>query len=159
MRHGSASNETSLYKDIDRPLSNSGIQEAIKAAKSIASKNPKPGRILCSNAARTKKTAEIIIHENNWELASLESDPELYLASSTSLIYKISRLSISTEHLMVVSNNPGLTDLVKYLLPHLIISMSTCSFLTVQFTKKIIDLNLEFEIKHYAYNITTDHKW
>ena len=41
MRHGSASNETSLYKDIDRPLSNSGIQEAIKAAKSIASKNPK----------------------------------------------------------------------------------------------------------------------
>jgi phosphohistidine phosphatase SixA len=57
MRHGSASNETSLYKDIDRPLSNSGIQEAIKAAKSIASKNPKPGRILCSNAARTKKNS------------------------------------------------------------------------------------------------------
>ena len=113
MRHASASNETSLYRDIDRPLSRNGIEEAITTAKSIGSRNPKPSKIVSSSATRTEQTAEIIINENNWKSVVLESEPELYLASCNSLINKINQLSVTLEHIMVVSHNPGLSDLVE----------------------------------------------
>jgi len=156
MRHASASNETSLYRDIDRPLSRNGIEEAITTAKSIGSRNPKPSKIVSSSATRTEQTAEIIINENNWKSVVLESEPELYLASCNSLINKINQLSVTLEHIMVVSHNPGLSDLVEYLLPHLKITMPTCSYLTVQFSTGVTDLNFEFEIKDYSYSENTD---
>jgi len=150
LRHGEAFYEDSSISDWNRPLSDYGETEAQKIAQYIGKIQPKPDKILSSNANRTISTAKILLIENNWNQNILEEKEEMYLASLETLLTVISKQSRSLEHLVVIGHNPGLSDLCNHLIEESRY-LPTCGCFSIKFNSSNWDLQPEIKILDLAH--------
>ena len=112
-RHAIALPQHASGRDFDRELSMEGRKEAARGARWLATTCPKLPRIVASPARRTRETLEGLL--GDWVGSPVvEWDAVLYLADLPALLELI---EAEEGDLMLVGHNPGLEDLLAFLLP------------------------------------------
>ncbi len=112
MRHAK-SDWTIGTSDLERPLNRRGERAADEMAEWILDEQLCPDLIICSPAARTRATATAVAVACGADPATIEFDPDLYLAGAFAWMQTLTR-QIATR-ILICGHNPGLDDLVENL--------------------------------------------
>lgn len=100
-------------KDIDRCLTEKGMNDAGKIATTLNNLKILPQLIIISNSTRTQQTSTIIIENIQSNKVELLLNENLYNASASKLINEIEKITNPCDCVMIVAHNPGITDLVN----------------------------------------------
>ena len=130
LRHAKSSWKDASLRDFDRPLKGRGRDAAKQIAKRLASEKPQPVLVVCSPAARTRETADIVLKH-----AGLKVDvnfvQRIYEASLRDLLHVVSEIPDDREVMLMIGHNPGFEELVAYLSgEHL--HMPTCALAKIR---------------------------
>jgi phosphohistidine phosphatase len=112
LRHAKAVPSESGIEDFDRTLMLSGMQDAGAMARYLHKSDYRADLILCSTAARTAQTGELVVQQLECEI---EYRNNLYLAEPSKLLAAIRGAPAAVSDLMMVGHNPGLEALAALL--------------------------------------------
>jgi phosphohistidine phosphatase len=115
MRHGDAHWKDPGLPDIERPLSRRGNAAAEAMGRRLLELELVPDLLLMSPAKRTLQTAEIVARELSMPQRLLRREDALYLASAADILKVVQGTGPRVEHLMVVTHNPGVSELIQQL--------------------------------------------
>jgi phosphohistidine phosphatase len=114
LRHAKAVPMAPDLEDHDRVLAERGRNDAARMGQFLRDENLVPDMVLCSSAARTRQTVEVMLAL--WGTAPpLRELPELYLARWLTIINLVRQLREAADTLMVVGHNPGLEECARIL--------------------------------------------
>lgn len=111
VRHASPTSQSISGKDADRSLSIKGYQESALLSAFLEA-HVEPCEVWCSSAVRTCET--LLEISRKWQPLKTTYLPQLYLASREILLREIWHSS-SSENLMILGHNFGLSQLLSYL--------------------------------------------
>ena len=117
MRHAKSDWTDSNNSDFERPINDRGERSAIAIGQWLTDNDHIPQYIISSAAVRAKQTTEIMtatFAEATPEQIIYEQD--LYLADVKTLLRFIQTYKTALSSLMIVAHNPGMEELVEYLL-------------------------------------------
>ena len=129
LRHAKTNPYSPTGLDFDRELLPEGYRQITELKNFLKEQPIDPKIILCSSAMRTRQTlAEL---RDLWHEAQVQFIDELYLASKQEIL-KLICAQNSSEEILVVGHNEGLSDLVMNLAhpPH---ALKTCGFISMEF--------------------------
>jgi phosphohistidine phosphatase len=136
IRHAKSSWDNPDLQDNERPLNKRGLEDAPLMANVLRTHNFNLDKIFSSSALRAKMTTEIFAKELKIPESMIEYTDELYNASRREILNFIKRLDNKYKSIAIVGHNPGLTDLVHFLLYDFDYELPTCAVVG-------IDLDLE----------------
>ena len=136
IRHAKSSWDNPDLQDNERPLNKRGLEDAPLMANVLRTHNFSLDKIFSSSALRAKMTTEIFAKELKIPESMIEYTDELYNASRREILNFIKRLDDKYQSIAIVGHNPGLTDLVHFLLYDFDYELPTCAVVG-------IDLDLE----------------
>jgi len=116
VRHAKSSWREIGLADIDRPLKESGVLDAIKIGNWLADRDIMPELIFASNANRALHTATIFARSLKLPLDKLKIRKELYGTTKESILHFTANFENSFSSLMFVAHDPTLTNLVNHYL-------------------------------------------
>ena len=96
--------------DHARPLSNRGQKDAPRMGKYMRAQKWEPALVLCSNAARTRETWELVAPELKTE-PKVRFEKALYLAAWPALLSIVQNVPAATPSLLLIGHNPGIEQL------------------------------------------------
>ena len=105
LRHAKAQPADGSVEDFDRTLMLSGMQDGAAMARYLRRTGYAVETILCSVAARTTQTAELVLHELTAVILYRDA---LYLADPATILAAVRAMPATVSSLMVVGHNPGL---------------------------------------------------
>ena len=111
MRHGHAEDSAD---DFARELSPAGRAAATRTGRALEEAGFAPDRILTSSARRALVTAELVARACGHR-GAVVGDRALYLASPSQYLAALHRLRASTDNVLLVGHNPGLSELAREL--------------------------------------------
>ena len=114
-RHGKAVSETAA-DDFTRSITDKGKRGCQRMGVWLWQKNIRPDYILCSPAERAHVSAQKLCKAMGMDAASIVTDRRLYNANLKSLLTVLAECPRNRQRIMLVGHNPGLTDLLLYLL-------------------------------------------
>jgi phosphohistidine phosphatase len=114
LRHAKSSWEDRTLPDHGRPLAPRGRRDARRIAKHLARLEIKPELILCSTAARTRETLDLI-RPPFGAATEVRFEEELYAASSDELLERIRLVPETVASVMLIGHNPGMQRLALVL--------------------------------------------
>jgi phosphohistidine phosphatase len=110
LRHAKAGDSVSGMKDHERPLTESGVEQATAVGEALRSRRAKIDQALCSSATRTRQT---------WEALSLnapvEFSDDIYNAGSDSLLEQVRLLDEQIGTSLIIGHGPGVPALAVQL--------------------------------------------
>ncbi|WP_230880749.1 MULTISPECIES: histidine phosphatase family protein [Planomonospora] len=109
LRHAKAAHRPGLA-DWERPLTERGEHDARRVGEVLAELGLRPDLVLCSPAARTRRTAELALPG-----ASVEFERDVYEAYADDLLALLRRTGPDVGTLLLVGHNPGVHELVMEL--------------------------------------------
>jgi phosphohistidine phosphatase len=112
IRHAKATHETG-YVDFERPLKQSGMQDALFMANVLQKRSMIPEIIVTSPALRTLSTAQIFAE--HLRLPAADTDQKIYEASEQTLVKVINNLPNEHDFIGLVGHNPGISQILHYL--------------------------------------------
>jgi len=112
LRHAKSSWDEPDLEDRERPLAARGRRDAAALGARLRRRGPKPDRVLCSPAARTRETLALLDLPAKTPVVF---DAALYLASGRTLLARIRRLPTRARSVLVVAHDPGLDQLAQLL--------------------------------------------
>lgn len=112
LRHAKAQPADGSTEDFDRTLLLSGMQDAAAMASYLHRGDHRLDLILCSAAARTTQTAELVLQQMPSEV---EYRDTLYLAEAPKLVAAVRAAPAQVTNLMLVGHNPGLEHVATLL--------------------------------------------
>ena len=139
VRHGKSSWNNTQLRDFDRQLTKRGVIDSEEISKFIYAKEGRPGLILSSSASRAYETARLIAKHTN-SIEQLTKDKKLYLAWIDQLLNIIYKTSDDVDKVILVGNNPGLTELINHLgvrLDNLPTASAACFYFDAKSWKEI----------------------
>ena len=113
LRHAKSSREEPGLADYERPLAPRGAKAARTLAKVMAARRLLPALALCSAAARTRATWELMAPTLGDVPTQYESG--LYLASAADLLHRLRQVPAVTTSVLMIGHNPGLHELALML--------------------------------------------
>nr|WP_228025251.1 histidine phosphatase family protein [cf. Phormidesmis sp. LEGE 11477] len=113
IRHAKSSHDDSYLSDIDRPLSQRGLQACQRMAVPIARAGCPFDPVFCSPALRAQSTIEQISYalperQINWQI-----DDALYTFEFQDLLRWCRALDNAMNEVVIVGHNPAMTDFVN----------------------------------------------
>jgi len=114
LRHAKAVSADTGARDSDRVLDARGRDGARAIARWIVRTGLQPDLVLCSTAARTRETLDLIVDAFP-RRPDIRFEGELYLASADRLMARLRGVAAETQRLMMVGHNPGLHELAQSL--------------------------------------------
>lgn len=114
MRHA-RSDWHSHTADIERPLNDRGVQDAVRMGIYLNETGLVPDRMIVSAARRTQQTAELLLQNIPVPESKITVDRQLYLADSETLCEAIELYASEEQRLLILAHNPGMDYLVSYL--------------------------------------------
>ena len=130
IRHATADTPAQV-SDHQRPLSAKGLAQVKRARSDLHMRANKAEHIYCSDAVRTRQTAEQL-HRQLGYAATLDYRSELYLASQDTLLACVNATPNQFQHVAVIAHNPGLSELCSQLTGQYGMRLSTCAIVTLQ---------------------------
>jgi phosphohistidine phosphatase len=100
--------------DRDRPLAKRGRRDAPRIGRWLHDRGYQPDVVICSAAARTRQTWELVAPELDGSPA-VRFEPRAYAASALTLRYLIQELPGRYRAALLVAHNPGLSELAASL--------------------------------------------
>lgn len=117
MRHAKSDWSGPGISDFDRPINKRGQKNAKRVGQWMMENDLIPQQIVSSPALRAKQTTEFLAEAFTECIpAKIQFDEDLYLASVDTLIESIQLYKNNLNSLMLVAHNPGLEQLVDFLL-------------------------------------------
>lgn len=117
LRHAKSSWDDNGLDDFERPLSSRGRKAARAVAKYLQQHKIRPALVLCSAAARTRATYDLIEPGLAGVPASIEAG--LYEADRGDLLARLHQLDNHLGSVLLIGHNPGLERLAVFLAgPH-----------------------------------------
>jgi phosphohistidine phosphatase len=113
LRHAKAETQGS-GDDRSRKLAEAGRKDAKAIAAAMAEARIAPELVLCSSAARTRQTLEIVLPALK-PAPQIVYEDELYLADAKHLLARLRHVPKATRTVMLVGHNPGLVELAVLL--------------------------------------------
>ena len=136
VRHAKSDWGNEFLKDIDRPLSERGYQDAYIMSQWYGGNRQPPDLLVASPATRAFNTALIFLREMNLPLKTLHVEDHIYESNANALLKVIKEQDKSAERIMIFGHNPGFTDLANQLSDDLFFeNVPTCGI--VSFTLDI----------------------
>ena len=114
LRHAKSSWKDASMPDFDRPLKGRGRDAAEQIGKRLGSEKTQPTLVVCSPAARTRETAEIVLKHSNLK-ADVTFEQRIYEASLRDLLHVVSDIPGDKEVVIMIGHNPGFEELLAYL--------------------------------------------
>src|SRR5690554_2539227 len=115
LRHGEAEKKSSTGKDFDKSLTEKGKEQVERVKRRLMkTADDVDFSVYCSTAQRTKETWQIlapVVSVNDIQFLD-----ELYLADHNHLLNFLWNVNPSTEDVLLIGHNNGLSDLVSYFL-------------------------------------------
>jgi phosphohistidine phosphatase len=115
MRHAKSDWHSTSQTDFDRPLNNRGSEDAVRVGQWLATQSLKPQVLLASPAQRARQTVQAVAGILGIKDHEVKFEPELYLASQSTLVNVLRVVADSTESILLVAHNPGMDELVEWL--------------------------------------------
>jgi len=115
VRHGKACSLDAFEKDIDRVLTQRGVNDGYRVSYNIKEAGIQPDLFLTSPAARASHSAMIFARAMNIRAESIRVIDSLYHGSASSIINTLTKLPEDIKTVAVFSHNPGITDLAERL--------------------------------------------
>jgi len=131
VRHAKSSWKDSGLSDRERPLNKRGKHDAPVMGQRVAAAGIRPSQIISSPAVRAWTTARVFAKELGYPVEFLQREDGLYLASLDNLLDVVATQDNGFNNLMLFGHNPGLTDLVNYLVPGLTNNLPTAGVVSV----------------------------
>jgi phosphohistidine phosphatase len=135
IRHAQSRNVEPGEKDLDRELTDSGIQDASRLARYMYLEEIIPEIICTSHAVRAKDTAQLFAEQLKLDHSEIIIDEELYEASVRTLLSFITTLDSSLSSVMIIGHNPSLTHLCEHLSKDIIGFLPPASMVHLSFDK------------------------
>ncbi len=114
MRHAK-SDWHSHMADIDRPLNERGMQDAVRLGAYLNKAGLVPERMIISSARRTQQTAELMLQNMSVPEDNIVIDRQLYLADAETMCDIIELYASEGQRLLILAHNPGMDYLVAHL--------------------------------------------
>ena len=109
-RHAKSSWDDPGVKDFDRPLAPRGEEAAPRMGAFMAEHDIQPELILCSPAARTRRTLDLVLpHLNGGPTVIYEES--FYLAPTSQLLARVRKIEAKVRHVMIIGHDPGMHGL------------------------------------------------
>lgn len=108
MRH--AKQSALAARDHDRPLTDTGRDDARRVGVRLAGIGPIPELVLSSTALRCRETCQAL-STGLGEALEVDFEPRLYNASSRGLLNAITGVDDAIERLLLLAHNPGISML------------------------------------------------
>ncbi len=115
VRHAQSRNVEPGHKDLDRELTDSGIQDASRLGRYMYMEELIPQLILTSHATRARDTAQLFSEQLKMDQSEVKIDEDLYEASVRTLLNKIHELDKRIKKVMVIGHNPSVSHLCEHL--------------------------------------------
>lgn len=115
LRHAKSDWSTDTPTDFERPLNKRGMRNASEMGQWMATQGIIPDVVICSTAQRARQTITRVCTAMGIDESNIEYNSELYLASLDELLSAIRSLPEQIESVMLVGHNPGLEELLIYL--------------------------------------------
>lgn len=113
VRHSKAENRHSLLNDFNRPLTDEGKSDTIKMGNFLLNSGIIPDFIMASSAARAYETASIFADIFKTNKKNIKVTRRLYYCSAKTLMDQVYGLPETTNCLLIVAHNPGISDLAR----------------------------------------------
>lgn len=108
LRHAKSSWDDETLDDHERPLAPRGVRDAKRMGAYLRALPVQPQLVLCSTAARTRQTLELIALDGDQDV---QFEDGLYGASADALLGRLRRLTDPVEAVLLIGHNPGMQDL------------------------------------------------
>lgn len=108
LRHGKSAWDDPRLDDHDRPLAKRGRIAAAEMGAYIAAHGLKPDLLLCSDAVRARQTLKLVLDCFGAPTPKAKIEPELYLATPTTMLDHVHRTANDVRHLTIIGHNPGM---------------------------------------------------
>jgi len=131
VRHAKSSWKDRGLSDRERPLNKRGKRDAPIMGRRVMEAGIRPSQIISSPAVRAWTTARVFAQELSYPAEFLQREDGLYLASLDNLLDVVATQDNGFNNLMLFGHNPGLTDLVNYLVPGLTNNLPTAGVVSV----------------------------
>jgi phosphohistidine phosphatase len=105
-------------EDIHRSLNRNGINSVAVIGGRLQAAGERLDRIYSSPATRTEQTVRRLCPYLDYPESHIVWEPDLYLASQGDLLGVLTQCPSQCNRLMLVGHNPGLQNLLSYLLPN-----------------------------------------
>jgi phosphohistidine phosphatase len=115
LRHAKSDWQSGAESDFARPLSKRGKKDAPAVAKWMTKHKVKIDCLISSPAERTRQTVNAVVNELHTPKKNIHFDERIYLASVETLLKVLKDCPSDAQKVMLVGHNPGLEDLLKYL--------------------------------------------
>lgn len=135
IRHAKSDWSKPHLDDFSRPLNKRGLKNAPFMAKILKDKNIKPNLIISSPSTRTKQTLEYFVKELDYK-DEVKFEESIYEAQFENLLNVIKNIKNSYKTVFLVGHNPGLCDLVNFLLDKYFENIPTCGIVEIDFNVK-----------------------
>jgi phosphohistidine phosphatase len=136
IRHAKAEPGHAGQEDWDRALDPQGQREAVEIGRRLQQRALPPPVVVSSSALRASSTASLLVRELGLPSTAVLTDDRLYLISATDLLDWIHERDLaehSTEHLLLVAHNPGLSEFAaRIAVSPAVANLPTCGALTLQ---------------------------
>jgi phosphohistidine phosphatase len=133
IRHADASRDNPALKDFDRPLTNTGKNNALKMASAAAADYASAPLIVTSPALRAISTAQIFASALAVQPIEIVKDMCIYDASAGSLLHLINHLVDDDQPVLLFGHNPGLSTLAHCFADMPFYELPTCAVLELEF--------------------------
>jgi len=132
-RHGKSSWDYEDISDIDRPLSDRGINNSYMMAKRLLDKEVIPDLLISSPATRALSTAVIFMRAMNLPSGILQISEDIYTGYVDDLMKIILSLDNKYSNVMLFGHNPAFTALANRLLTVSVDNIPTAGIVSMSF--------------------------
>lgn len=132
IRHAKSDHTTQL-KDIDRPINDRGIEDAILVATDFLNFIPEKFVIYCSSAKRTKETAIIFANTILYPVSSIIYYDNLYTFDENSFANVIKSFDNGLDNVILFGHNNAISDFVNKFGDIYIENVPTAGLIWLQF--------------------------
>lgn len=115
LRHAKSDWDSNADKDFDRPLAKRGNKDAPAMGKWMKKHKLLPDHIVSSPAERAKQTIYAVAQELDIAKKHVHFNKKIYLANLETLLQVLGECPQQSKTAMLVGHNPGLDDLLQYL--------------------------------------------
>jgi phosphohistidine phosphatase len=116
MRHAK-SDWGHMVRDHDRPLNKRGRKAAADMGRYLQQQELCPDQLYCSTAERAKETVSRVLKHLEYPKKDVIWDSRIYLASLYELLSLLSEWLPQSDSIMMVGHNPGMEELLGFLVP------------------------------------------
>ncbi|MTI29835.1 SixA phosphatase family protein [Xanthovirga aplysinae] len=115
LRHAAAQEGIYKQQDLNRDLSQEGLNQLTILAKKLQLMDFHPDFILASNAKRCRDTASFLVENLGLSKATFLIKEEIYEASSSQLLQLVNLIPENHQKVLLVGHNPSISSLAEYI--------------------------------------------